>query len=139
MHMPWPLESNTTRNPSRRRAVPPGIIANPVLFETLEPRLLMNASPIGIMAGTVATTPAIVLSAGLAHDTGTSTTISQDPTIAGHVASTSGVVALTACIDGLHAPTIGTVPTLVHHDGSFTLSLPSLQALAGGHLADGTH
>jgi hypothetical protein len=80
------------------------------------------------------------LSAGLAHDTGTSATdgITSDDTVVGKITDSQHLmVELRAGFDGAAPANFSNVS--LNPDGSFTLTPAQLAAIAGGSLADGAH
>ena len=79
------------------------------------------------------------LVATLVNDTGESNSdgITTDPSISGSVSDPAGVASLTA---GLNDAALADFQSVtLESDGSFSLSLADLEALAGVLLADGTH
>ncbi|HLJ65616.1 MAG TPA: hypothetical protein VKT70_16005, partial [Stellaceae bacterium] len=112
------------------------------MFETFEPRLLMNIAIIGhpfqpppVLNGH------LTLTAHLDSDSHTNavTHLTSDPTVSGQVSDLFGVVALRGGVDGTSSLTGGNLFPALNRDGSFTLSSAALQTLAGHTLADGEH
>jgi hypothetical protein len=130
----------------------------PVMFETFEPRILMNGSLLGLELGPLQVSdfhPVIVqdadrghttdgpkLAGSLANDTGSSATdhLTTDPTVAGQVTDRDhDFVKLTGGLDQASTKNFVDLTSAVKSDGTFLFGQNVLQQLAGGTLADGMH
>src|SRR5258708_21325407 len=114
--------------PDRRRAAE-------LVFEPLEPRILLNSAPAPLVPAPIA------LNAILVHDTGVSTTdhLTSDSSVRGTVATAQGIADLRAGFDQTSSTNFISVMPAVQPNGSFGLAATRIHQVAGGTLADGTH
>ena len=87
-------------------------------------------------------TKAPSITAGLAHDTGSSATdgVTSDDTISGTVAAfTDAIVRFSGGFDSAPASSFVDLSKAINANGSFTLTAAQLANIAGGTLADGKH
>jgi hypothetical protein len=117
----------------------------PVMFEALEPRILMNSSFIGLDAHLVPSTNAqqvIVQNADRDHGDGSIVTdhLTNNPAVVGQVTDRDNdFVKLTGGFDQTSSKNFADLTSAVKSDGTFLLDKALLQQLAGGTLADGAH